>query len=1395
MYHMSHFSTRVPDCQRNTPQLASSHPTYRRNKLHYRWVLVFVLAVGVIQPAEAGWFKKIKCRWFGSGCGGGAVYIPPPPNPVPIVNAGGNISVAAGSAVRLSGSFSDGVVDPPFSWTWKTGDGNSGSGVKNTVGAIEFNHSYIQAGSYTAVLEVTDAAGHKGTAQITVQAVPVNDNTCDPSLVTIRSQSDYALWDSTDGTWSPNRLPNGNDYVLIQAGHEILLPETSVSVKGLCVEEGATLRSQSNSSVANSSIEISAGAIRNKGTIVGEHGVNQSCSDYDGNNTCIGTYLHATNGSNIKITASRLVNEKTGKILAHGRGGDDKPYLLYPNSFGAIDARGGNGGAIEIYPAEFVNEGQILGGAGGDADTFDSWGDFVWGNAYGGNGGSIRVFATNLAMSANLADGQIKTGSGGYADGIAQWMRYVVTDVIEYNRRGAWWAGRWTHPQTGQLYVVDGGKGGNIDVNLGNLSGVIQGNTGAEINRTLQYPNVYQTVWIRVDPTTLKVDESTRLNGAENVVLFGGEDWVMELGKLQPGAIQAKNITLAVGKSSVIDLRGVSGKVFVADKLQVFADSVVLDDGVSLEDIADVKEIVKEPAKILYNVDVSHEDQVVGMPSETVPVKFGILNNGPAQDSYSIAVSNQKGWSISGYPQQVTVESLRRTELNLDLALSATGGEENVITVTVTSQNDPTVSKTATIYATVQKPEIVKPRSSQKADLTIVLDNSFKMAKVFQTIADALEKMQMQQKSPSPSNEQMLSFVNGYSEDNPLTEEAFQSFLDKFKPTESARPKPMIELITFAGEEVASRTVTDNLAEIVGRIRSMLISKGACPNSSVKALSYALEHLNPKGQIILATAASPEQDVTEITNKLATQGVRTHVLLAGICNDAESEQAQYRAIATATSGGFYWLPKDDSTIDLSGIVTDTVTGALKSAGSYAVYGYVKDELEQPIGEVTIQIDDKTATTDSTGYWEVTGLLEGSYTLKVSKESLMFLPQDFEVGNQNYRQALDSLSPVSDMKVKFTANAKGPIPQNSSVIYTVNVANGGTKDATDVKIALHSPQGTKILKVQDDLCDIATFTCNLPNIQKGTSFSFNMEFSNLPVGLTHHRLEVVSNEYPVEVAEKWIRVKPYLSSYGKSRPNPVQMGKTLHYTHEVELLHNAPQPIAKNVIWTLSLPDGVKFMTAQATQGTCSSQNQLVTCQLGDLSVEDPDNISKVTIEVDATLEDPGLLSLTAESKVFSEGYAEHIDFVRTAVVLGDAKVDGAILLDVTGSMGEELQAVIRAVKTKIQQQFGGKNALVALVSFRDSVRIESVTTDPNVLLKGLEKLEAKDGGTCPEASAEALQLALKHLKPNGTIIFVSDAPPYPDTDIEVLKQMIVEKRVNFIPILTISDCASNIFSK
>ena len=85
-----------------------------------------------------------------------------------------------------------------------------------------------------------------------------------------------------------------------------------------------------------------------------------------------------------------------------------------------------------------------------------------------------------------------------------------------------------------------------------------------------------------------------------------------------------------------------------------------------------------------------------------------------------------------------------------------------------------------------------------------------------------------------------------------------------------------------------------------------------------------------------------------------------------------------------------------------------------------------------------------------------------------------------------------------------------------------------------------------------------------------------------------------------------------------------------------------------------------------------------------------------------------------------------------------------------------------------------------------------------MLLNAVEDLKAEGGGTCPEASVEALTLAIEHLKEGGVILFTTDASPYPDADLEKLGNLISGKDMNLTTILT-GDCSNeeswNLLSK
>jgi PKD repeat protein len=89
----------------------------------------------------------------------------------PVVNAGPNQVVAAGSPVTLNASFTDGANDGPWSYAVDWGDGSAqttGSSAPST--PIAPSHVYASGGTYTVRVSVTDKFGATGSGTLTVAA-------------------------------------------------------------------------------------------------------------------------------------------------------------------------------------------------------------------------------------------------------------------------------------------------------------------------------------------------------------------------------------------------------------------------------------------------------------------------------------------------------------------------------------------------------------------------------------------------------------------------------------------------------------------------------------------------------------------------------------------------------------------------------------------------------------------------------------------------------------------------------------------------------------------------------------------------------------------------------------------------------------------------------------------------------------------------------------------------------------------------------------------------------------------------------------------------------------------------------------------------------------------------
>ncbi len=1277
-------------------------------------------------------------------------------------------------------------------YKWDFGDGNSVSGVVSTSGGYfasgntllvnlpSPSHTYLEPGTYNASLTVTDGNGQEGKKSTVVMVQPSlvsapNFRVCDPNNATIVSASN-GLW-SQAGAWKPQRVPTDNDVVMVNTGHTIKLPKgnSQVRVTGLCVE--GTVQTQfNNTSSPPNHVVITAGAIHNRGTISTTPGNGGSIGD--------GDYKHATAGGSISIFAGRFVNE--GQIAAQGRGGDDVPYRYIPDYFktasGQIDAWGGDGGHIGIFPSVFTNTGSLRAGDGGNAALFKDWATFLYGNAYAGRGGAVRVSTLNLAASSS--SGNLAAGGGGSAEAIGSWLQQVKMT------QGNWFmSGSFTGTYSGKLFDVVGGTGGDVSVNLSHLGGVTKGSPGRTINHVLVFP----TQVIRYEPTLLEVDETTRLENANFIYIYAGDDAQVDLRKLSPNAVQAyKTVTLSVGQNSVIDLRGVSGKVFQAgERVEVYADDILLDEGVTLEDLVDAPELLVNPSKILYFVDVDYQSQAKGAPGSILPVPLTLLNNGPTEDTYTITATDSQGWLLPPYPTEVSAGGLRRADLFINVKLPTSGNAQTELVVTVTSQSDSTVTKDVLIRASVQYPELITPRNGKLAEVAIVLDANYRMGEKLHDIADTLEKLLADRGPLSPSDSKMEAWLSQFDDNNPPTKEAYLEFIQKFQP-KNPPPMPVIELITFTNKAM-TRVVTDNLGEVIGRIRGLQTSEDdTCALASVDAIEYAVTNLKPNGHLFLAVASTPSKDMSTAIQQLQAKPVKAHVLLAENCDGSAETTSAYQTLSGQT-GGVFRVTTEDKAGDMAALAD--LLDEILNLGKYTVLGTIQNESGEPLGGVAIEINMKTTTTDAAGNWEIPKFMEGEYTLTASKAGYVFAPQVVTLGNEVYRQSVE-IKPLSSLALVAIPHTWEAIRQGEDLTYTFTILNGGAKTATGVTLTEVLPTGATVVSLDSlygGTCDLETLTCQLPDLTTGASATVKLTLHNDGTETLKNVATLSSNEYPVDIQTSSKKVKPHLSVTLIDTPDPVVMKGVLHYQAVVELSALAPNPTATGVKLFLQLPEGTELGEIKTKFGVCDiSEYPTVVCDLEDLSIATPDSISQVVVDLDIQLTNLALLLLTHEARVSATNYPAQTVREHTKIVVPpEAMANLTLVMDTTHSMNEEVNGTIRALQSLIKAQMDAKvQPVVSVIEFKDNVTLRAFTTDLQQVLNVVQQFEVGEGGLCQEASAEALDLAISHTVPGGTIVLITDASPYEGSDINALARRLKEKRIKFNTLIS-GDCTTS----
>jgi len=549
---------------------------------------------------------------------------------------------------------------------------------------------------------------------------PPPPNPCEsPDIVSTGGEwNDPSTWQDPSGN-DIGRLPTDSETILIAAGTVVAPngdsanPSIILGENGtLCIAENATLKSASNEPLFTQYIDATSsssalyinnpmtpfGKIYNKGKIIGAEGMKgegllpESACSWNNDSNC-GFYKRATNGSSIKIYVNILENGLTGEIRS-GDGGHDRTHeymdgprfgvaasaptpmpsynFISDNGHWGILTEGGAGGRITITASEtLTNEGLIKSGDGGDGDSFspsESQPDSVHGTTVGGNGGSILVQDGTMSETPSVNSGAIVGGCGGDADIPGLFM----SDSHAGNSPD------WPMP-TIELFIA------SLE------DGQIQGCEG----------EATEVIW---DPTIMKASQNTKITGYD-VLIYAQENWTIDLRELSEGAVRAvESITIAVGEGGTIDLRGVSGKVFHAGtKLEIFADTILLDEGVTIHALTTAPEVIIKGAKIIRRVTLSSSSDrnLVGEPGEVLPVILDLFNAGTKIDTFDLEIIDSKGWLESDLPSSIMVDTFKHAQLQFKVRLPQERGKSNRIAVKATSQSDPSVVATETLNISV----------------------------------------------------------------------------------------------------------------------------------------------------------------------------------------------------------------------------------------------------------------------------------------------------------------------------------------------------------------------------------------------------------------------------------------------------------------------------------------------------------------------------------------------------------------------------------------------------------------------------------------------------------------------------------------------------------------------
>ena len=273
-----------------------------------------------------------------------------------------------------------------------------------------------------------------------------------------------------------------------------------------------------------------------------------------------------------------------------------------------------------------------------------------------------------------------------------------------------------------------------------------------------------------------------------------------------------------------------------------------------------------------------------------------------------------------------------------------------------------------------------------------------------------------------------------------------------------------------------------------------------------------------------------------------------------------------------------------------------------------------------------------------------GSVETTYVVKVlstGTTTVNALIYDFSGSSFHYNSDFGSSiasvtitaeDPDADLSITKTDDVD-PVILGDQVTYTLDVANAGPADATNVSVTdtLDPGMSFDAATPSQGTCAeaLGVVTCDLGGLAAGATASIDITLTTTAVGLLTDTADVAATETDPDLsnnsASESTRVAALtdadLSITKMSDVSRVSPGDAITYT--LNVTNDGPAD-ATNVTVVDPLPAGLSFDAATPSQGTCAEALGVVTCDLGGLA-----NGASASIDIVVTAGGEGAFTNTA----------------------------------------------------------------------------------------------------------------------------------------------------------------------